>query len=195
MEEVEFCRNLRGVNDGKDFPKEFLSHIYHSICSGEALLYDSCSPSSSLAQLGILILYCTLRLQLSWCVRSQHELASQVTDAPQFCASLSGFAPAMCASPHPRICCSTYPCIDIHTAQRSLPRPPRFPTCSAHHAAPLAINDSVGDLNLAGPSAGASWALMADRSKLQRGTALLLPPEGMSCNYHISDHGLWSWWW
>jgi brefeldin A-resistance guanine nucleotide exchange factor 1 len=38
MEEVEFCRNLRGVNDGKDFPKEFLSHIYHSICSGEAML-------------------------------------------------------------------------------------------------------------------------------------------------------------
>jgi hypothetical protein len=36
----------------------------------------------------------------------------------------------------------------------------------------------VGALNLAGPSAGASWALMADRSKLQRGTALLLPPEG-----------------
>lgn len=36
MEEVEFCRNLRGVNDGKDFPKEFLSHIYHSICSGES---------------------------------------------------------------------------------------------------------------------------------------------------------------
>lgn len=35
MEEVEFCRNLRGVNDGKDFPKEFLSNIYHSICSGE----------------------------------------------------------------------------------------------------------------------------------------------------------------
>lgn len=34
MEEVEFCRNLRGVNDGKDFPKEFLSHIYHSICTG-----------------------------------------------------------------------------------------------------------------------------------------------------------------
>jgi brefeldin A-resistance guanine nucleotide exchange factor 1 len=38
MEEVEFCRNVRGVNDGKDFPKELLSHIYHSICSGEQAL-------------------------------------------------------------------------------------------------------------------------------------------------------------
>lgn len=37
MEEVEFCRNLRGVNDGKDFPKEFLSNIYHSICTGEVM--------------------------------------------------------------------------------------------------------------------------------------------------------------
>lgn len=34
MEESEFCRNLRGVNEGKDFPKPFLSAIYHSICKG-----------------------------------------------------------------------------------------------------------------------------------------------------------------
>jgi brefeldin A-resistance guanine nucleotide exchange factor 1 len=35
MEEGEFARNLRGVNDGQDFPREFLAAIYHSICSGE----------------------------------------------------------------------------------------------------------------------------------------------------------------
>jgi Sec7-like guanine-nucleotide exchange factor len=35
MEEAEFCRNLRGVNAGQDFPKPFLSAIYHSICSCE----------------------------------------------------------------------------------------------------------------------------------------------------------------
>lgn len=35
MEESEFCRNLRGVNAGQDFPKAFLSAIYHSICKGE----------------------------------------------------------------------------------------------------------------------------------------------------------------
>jgi Sec7 domain len=34
MEEAEFCRNLRGVNAGQDFPRPFLSAIYHSICSG-----------------------------------------------------------------------------------------------------------------------------------------------------------------
>lgn len=35
MEEVEFCKNLRGVNAGQDFPRPFLSAIYHSICNCE----------------------------------------------------------------------------------------------------------------------------------------------------------------
>jgi Sec7-like guanine-nucleotide exchange factor len=40
MEEAEFCRNLRGVNAGQDFPKPFLSSIYHSICSCEWAVLD-----------------------------------------------------------------------------------------------------------------------------------------------------------
>lgn len=40
MEEAEFCRNLRGVNAGQDFPKPFLSGIYHSICSCECSLVN-----------------------------------------------------------------------------------------------------------------------------------------------------------
>ena len=30
-----YCRNLRGVNDGGDFPPKFLAKIYHSITSNE----------------------------------------------------------------------------------------------------------------------------------------------------------------
>jgi hypothetical protein len=35
---------------------------------------------------------------------------------------------------------------------------------------------------------------MADRSKLQRGTALLLPPEGMSCTAHLENLAMWCRW-
>jgi Sec7-like guanine-nucleotide exchange factor len=31
MTQDEFCRNLRGTNDGQDFPREFLTAIYASI--------------------------------------------------------------------------------------------------------------------------------------------------------------------
>jgi Sec7-like guanine-nucleotide exchange factor len=41
MEGAEFCRNLRGVNAGQDFPKPFLSAIYHSICSCEWAVLNS----------------------------------------------------------------------------------------------------------------------------------------------------------
>ncbi|KAF8061912.1 hypothetical protein HT031_004172 [Scenedesmus sp. PABB004] len=41
MEEAEFCRNLRGVNAGEDFPRPFLSAIYHSICSAPLRMSDT----------------------------------------------------------------------------------------------------------------------------------------------------------
>ncbi|WIA18254.1 hypothetical protein OEZ85_009722 [Tetradesmus obliquus] len=44
MEEAEFCRNLRGVNAGQDFPKPFLSGIYHSICSSPLRMSDTVGP-------------------------------------------------------------------------------------------------------------------------------------------------------
>jgi hypothetical protein len=64
MEEVEFCRNLRGVNDGKDFPKEFLSTIYHSISSGEqqaVLRLRQLLPWHSSLLLGMMLSFCTLK--------------------------------------------------------------------------------------------------------------------------------------
>lgn len=139
MEEVEFCRNLRGVNDGKDFPKEFLSNIYHSICSGASRTCRraACQQCLPLSLFACVLLFATRSLQRLQC-----------------CSRLAIHTPT-----------------HIHTCSLCLPFP----------AAPLAISDTVGVLNLAGPSAGASWALMADRSKLQRGEALLLPPEGGSC--------------
>ena len=36
----DFAKNLRGVNDGKDFPPEYLQEIYHSIKHNEIILPD-----------------------------------------------------------------------------------------------------------------------------------------------------------
>eukprot|EP00775_Hariotina_reticulata_P002968 gene2968-3253_t len=88
MEEEEFCRNLRGTNGGQDFPRPFLSAIYHSICK-----------------------------------------------------------------------------------------------------APLRISDATGSTAVSGPSAGASWALMADRSHTPRGGALLLPSPGVQLGKGMGMEG------
>lgn len=63
MEEVEFCRNLRGVNDGKDFPKEFLSNIYHSICSGASRVVTCRRAAAACPAASPLLSLCSL----AWC--------------------------------------------------------------------------------------------------------------------------------
>lgn len=42
MTEEEFIRNNRKINDGKDLPREMLTHLYHSIAkNGEHPAGDS----------------------------------------------------------------------------------------------------------------------------------------------------------
>lgn len=73
MEEVEFCRNLRGVNDGKDFPKEFLSTIYHSISSGEQ---QECHSGMQLHRMQLLLWHSAL------CCSAEH-LCSACSSTPR----------------------------------------------------------------------------------------------------------------
>lgn len=40
MSNESFAKNLRGVNNGKDFPPEYLTHIYNSIKANEIILPD-----------------------------------------------------------------------------------------------------------------------------------------------------------
>jgi hypothetical protein len=57
--------------------------------------------------------------------------------------------------------------------------------CIACHTAPLRISDATGSTAVSGPSAGASWALMADRSHTPRGGALLLPSSGLLLRWGV----------
>ena len=37
----DFCRNNRGMNDGQDFPRDYLQYLYESIRSQEIKLLSS----------------------------------------------------------------------------------------------------------------------------------------------------------
>lgn len=41
------------------------------------------------------------------------------------------------------------------------------------------MSDTVGVAAVAGPAAGASWAVMAERARSTRGCAIILPPAGL----------------
>jgi hypothetical protein len=95
MEEAEFCRNLRGVNAGQDFPKPFLSAIYHSICSCE-LAAAQCSH--------LLYTQHAVALSTRTCTDDHSVLCRQHADgrAMQSCARHSVHAQRSCTYLHSR---------------------------------------------------------------------------------------------
>lgn len=52
MTKVEFVKNNRGINDGKDLPEEFLGEIYDEITSNEIKMKDEVESAPATAGLG-----------------------------------------------------------------------------------------------------------------------------------------------